>query len=323
MQTMSIGIDDSTLDLLHSSNVNSNHHNNSTLSQEIDLSMVNQPQSQQQQQQQQIASNAISQLSHSIAHPTTPQTFLSTNPQAAQSAPQPAKITSENVESINDKKRKLTLPLHNTQSSPSEVSSISSSDSITFSALPSSQSSNPSNTVTTTNNLNTNTSLNNTTQSTSLDFAPSIKRQKYLTHELLVNSPSSHLFSQTETPSNKDLLNHLDQSNKLNTPQIEKFLHDLRDYNTLKTPGSTMAYFTPSNSLSFNQFNFTSSHSDDANQDNNPANLNANNTFIINNDPHQYSGIIQFFKLFLLEKKSTKIFKINAKFLICLIAEKN
>lgn len=130
-------------------------------------------------------------------------------------------INGENMNkgTIEDKKRKLTLPLLITNDDQKNFSS----DSI--------------------NGSNSNSGFsNNSGSEQNLN-----KRHKaaYFDNGLLF--PLNSSLSMNETPSlNKDLIKHLDHNN-MSTPQIDKLIHDLHDLNStmIKTPGSAIALLPP------------------------------------------------------------------------------
>jgi transcription factor AP-1 len=137
---------------------------------------------------------------------------------------------------MNDKKRKLTLPIPPMSNSTSSDSGSISSDS---------SSNNLANLINM-GELN-NAKLNGTSNASTLDsLIPQAKKLKSIyTHEGLIN-----LTTLNETPSlTKDLVHHLDNNN-ISTPQIDKLLADFNASNyNLKTPGSALALLTPVNSL--------------------------------------------------------------------------
>lgn len=138
---------------------------------------------------------------------------------------------------INEKKRKLTLPIPLMSNSTSSDSGSISSDS---------SSNNLANLINM-GELN-NAKLNGSSNASTLDsLIPQAKKLKSIyTPEGLINFTTL-----SETPSlTKDLVHHLDINNNISTPQIDKLLADFNASNyNLKTPGSALALLTPVNSL--------------------------------------------------------------------------
>jgi len=138
-----------------------------------------------------------------------------------------------NGENLEDKKRKLRLPLLN--SSPNNNNNNTdhnnSAESINDSA-------NNDSSMSFFNTLNSNEQTN--------------KRHKAIFNNGLINLPPylSSSLSVNETPSlNKDLIKHLDQTNNLSTPQIDKLINEYGNSmnSAMKTPGSALAVFNGNN----------------------------------------------------------------------------
>lgn len=140
-----------------------------------------------------------------------------------------------NKELLEDKKRKLRLPL--VSSSPNtEQSNFNSTSSDSISG---------------TNSNSFSFLLGNSNDGNEQNLN---KKHKAYFNDGLINFPNclGSSLSVNETPSlNKDLIKHLDQNNNLTTPQIDKLINDLNS-NSMKTPGSALAllggnnnFFTP------------------------------------------------------------------------------
>lgn len=154
-----------------------------------------------------------------------------------------------NGENLEEKKRKLRLPLSlssspNTEQNTYQNNNSASSDSINNGSTNSSGGGFL--------NLNNNHHHNNSNDNEPT-HTTSNKRLKAYFDQGVVNFPSflSSSLSVNETPSlNKDLIKHLDQNNNLPTPQIDKLINELNS-NALKTPGSALAILG-SNNMYFN-----------------------------------------------------------------------
>ena len=137
-----------------------------------------------------------------------------------------------NGENLEDKKRKLRLPLLN--SSPNNNNNTEHNNSTEST----NDSNNNDSSMSFLNTLNSNEQTN--------------KRHKAIFNNGLINLPPylSSSLSVNETPSlNKDLIKHLDQTNNLSTPQIDKLINEYGNSmnSAMKTPGSALAVFNGNN----------------------------------------------------------------------------